>query len=279
VLGLLCLDYPKGLIYSGLLIAAAGIVAVSPAGEVIGRASLGCRPATTEERHKISVAWNMVVAAIGQALGSSAGERFAKVKLFVSEEKIPNAFALGRNTVCVTSGLLTLASPGDMAGALAHEAGHLHFGDAWRLAVALTSNWLGTACYLILDFGSKVCEAFGGGVLQSGRMFASSGGIAGVFLILMAMVVVIVAEVFNLAMRVVSFMFRIAAEVSLRAVRRHEEFRADLFARNIGFGPHLAKFLRQIEALDAAPRNIWAVLYRTHPPTAERIDRLLQEES
>ena len=93
-----------------------------------------------------------VVAAIGQALDSSAGERFANVKLFVSDEKLPNAFALGRNTVCVTRGLLNLTSPGDMAGVLAHEAGHLHFGDAGRLAVALTANRLGVASHRILDF-------------------------------------------------------------------------------------------------------------------------------
>ena len=116
-------------------------------------------------------------------------------------------------------------------------------------------------------------------MLQSGRMFASSGGIAGVFIILMALLAVIVANVFNLAMRVFSFTFKVAADVSLRAVGRNEEFRADLFARNIGFGPQLAKFLRQIEALDAAPRDIWAVLYRTHPPTAERIERLLHDVS
>jgi heat shock protein HtpX len=279
VLGLIFFDYPRGLIYSTLLMIAAGIFAVSPPGERIGRAVLGCRPATTEERQRITGVWNSVVAAIGLALGSGAGERFTNVKLFVSEEKLPNAFALGRNTVCVTRGLLNLASPVDMAGVLAHEAGHLHFGDSGRLAVALTANRLGVASHKILDLCSRIFEDFARGVLQSGRVFAGSGGIAGVFIILMALLAVIVANVFNLAMRVVSFTFQMAADVSLRAVGRNEEFRADLFARNIGFGPQLAKFLRQIEALDAAPRDIWAVLYRTHPPTAERIERLLHDVS
>lgn len=282
VLGLICFDYPNGLIYTALLMIAAGIFAISPVNEKIGRAVLGCRPATTEERKKITVVWNSVVAAIGQALGSSTGERFASVKLFVSDEKLPNAFAVGRNTICVTRGLLSLTGHSlgaDMAGVLAHEAGHLHFGDSGRLAVALTANRLGVASYRILDFWSRICEAFGRGALQSGRMLAVSGGIAGVFITLMVMLAVLVANVFNLAMKVFSFTFQVAANVSLRAVGRNEEFRADLFARNIGFGPQLAKFLRQIEALDAAPKDIWAVLYRTHPPTATRIDRLLQDAS
>jgi hypothetical protein len=49
VLGLICFDYPNGLIYSALLMIAAGIFAISPVNEKIGRAVLGCRPATTEE--------------------------------------------------------------------------------------------------------------------------------------------------------------------------------------------------------------------------------------
>jgi heat shock protein HtpX len=280
VLGLICFDYPKGLIYSALVVIAAVMFATSPVKERIGGAVLGCRPATTEERNKITRVWDSVVAAIGQALGSSTAERFAHIKIFVSDEKLPNAFAVGRNTICVTKGLLSLTGhslgTGDIAGVLAHEAGHLHFGDSGRLAIALTANRLGVASYQILDFSSRACEAFGKGVLQSGRMLGSSGGIAGIFISLTAMFVVVVANVFNLAIKVFSFTFRIAANVSLRAVGRTEEFRADLFARNIGFGPQLVKFLRQIEAIDAAPRDIWALLCRTHPPTAERIDRLLK---
>jgi heat shock protein HtpX len=280
VLGLICFGYPNGLLYSALVLIAAGMIAISPVKERIAGAVLGCRPATTEERNKITAVWNSVIAAIGQTLGSSTAERFANIKLFVSDEKLPNAFAVGRNTICVTRGLLTLTGhsldAGDIAGVLAHEAGHLHFGDSGRLAIALTANRLGVVSYRILDFSSSICEAFGRGVLQSGRMLGGSGGIAGIFITLTAMLVVVVANVFNLAMKVFSFTFQVAANVSLRAVGRTEEFRADLFARNIGFGPQLVKFLRQIEALDAAPRDIWAVLYRTHPPTAARIDRLLQ---
>ena len=121
------------------------------------------------------------------------------------------------------------------------------------MAVALTTNRLGVASHRILDSGSRIFEGFARGVLQSGRMFASSGGIAGVFIILMALLAVIIANVFNLAMRVFSFTFKVAADVSLRAVGRNEEFRADRFARNIGFGPQLAKFLRQIELWTQRP--------------------------
>lgn len=268
-------DYPNGLIFSVLLIFAAGGFAISPLNESIGRTSLGCRPATTEERQKILGAWNSVINAISQSLDDKTRERFEKVDLFVSDEKLPNAFALGRNTVCVTKGLLKLSSPGDITGVLAHEAGHLHFGDSQRLAMALTANRLGVASYRILDLASRLFEGLTKGVAGTGAAFARSSG--GAFVSIMGVLLWIAAVVTNIVLRVIAFVFKIAMDIGIHAVGRNEEFRADLFAKNIGYGQQLAKFLRQIEALDTAPQNIWQVLYRTHPPTAERIDRLIQD--
>lgn len=269
---LIFFDYPNGLIFSILLIIAAGGFAISPLNESIGRTSLGCRPATTEERRKILGAWNSVINAIGQSLDDKTRKRFEKVNLFVSDENSPNAFALGRNTVCVTKGLLKLSSPGDIAGVLAHEAGHLHFGDSQRLAMTLTANHLGVASYRILNLASRIFEGLTKAVAQTGAVFARSSG--GAFVSIMGVLLWITAIVTNTVLRAIAFIFKIAIDIGIHAVGRNEEFRADEFARNIGYGQQLAKFLRQIEVMDTAPQNIWQVLYKTHPPTAERIDRL-----
>lgn len=268
---LLFFDYPNGLIYSFILIAAAGIFAVSPLNESIGRTCLGCRPATTEEREKILGAWQAVINSIGNSLDDKTKERFENVKLFVSDEKLPNAFALGRNTVCVTKGLLYLSSPSEITGVLAHEAGHLHFGDSQRLAMALTANRLGVASYWVLDLFTRIFAGFSKGVSNAGMVFSRESG---VFISLMGLLLWISAVIINACMRIICFLFKMAVDIGIHAVGRKEEFRADLFAKNIGYGQPLAKFLRQIEALDTAPKNIWQVIYRTHPPTAERIDRL-----
>jgi len=276
ILGILIFNYPNGLIYSALLIIASGLFAVSPFKERIGCKVLGCRPATMAERQKLKGAWDSVVSALGQALDRRAMARFARVNLFVSDDKLPSAFAIGRNTVCVTKGLLNFASPGDIGGVLAHEAGHLHFGDAERLAVVLTAYRLGIASYRTLDTGLRIIEGFSRSLIQPGRQFAGSGGVV---LAIIGLIACLVTCAINVAMRVLSFVFQIVIEMSLSAAGRKEEFRADLFARNIGFGQQLARFLRQIEALDAAPKDIRSVLYRPHPPTAERIDRLIQDVS
>jgi heat shock protein HtpX len=282
-LGLICFDYPNGLIYSSSLIIAAGVMAISPVNESIGRKALGCRPATAEERDKVAAAWDAVVAAIGQALDGSTRGRFAGVHLFVSDERFPVAFALGRNTVCVTRGMVHLAAPGEIAGVLAHEAGHLHFGDSIRLAVAISISRIGVASYGVLDFLARICEGLGRGMMAAGRPIAGSSsgsdGIFGAFLCLMAGLAVVIATIAGIVIKMASFLLQKVADVSLGAVGRREEFRADLFAKNIGFGRQLAKYLLRTEALETAPKGVWAVLQRTHPPIAERIERLLQDVS
>jgi Zn-dependent protease with chaperone function len=265
-------DAPNGLIIALVCVVLGGLFAISPLNEFIGRTSLGCRPATTEERKKILGAWQMIINSIGNTLDNKTKERFENVDLFVSDEKLPNAFALGRKTVCVTKGLLKLSSASEITGVLAHEAGHLHFGDSQRLAMALTANRLGVVSYKVLDVLSKVFEGFTHGVSGAGSVFGSSG----VFVSLMGMILWLLAIIVQICLKAICFIFKIAVDVGIHAVGRSEEFRADLFAKNIGFGQPLAKFLRQIEALDSAPQNIWDVVYRTHPPTAERIDRLEQ---
>ncbi|CQR73269.1 hypothetical protein SOV_50500 [Sporomusa ovata DSM 2662] len=264
-------DYPQNLIYPGLIILAAGIFAISPINESIGRITLGCRPATTEETRKILGAWNQVIDSIGESLDINVRERFEKVNLFVSDEKLPNAFALGRNTVCVTKGLLNLSATSSIAGVLAHEAGHLHFGDSQRLAIAITVNQLGILAYNVLNLLARIVNGLGQGSVCIGSGFSRSGG--GVFAMIGA-IWSLFALVARLILQAFCFVSQLSMDLSIKAVGRNEEFRADLFAKNIGYGQPLAKFLRRIEALESAPQNIWQVLYRTHPPTAERIDRL-----
>ncbi|WP_371375243.1 M48 family metalloprotease [Sporomusa aerivorans] len=264
---LIFFHYPTGLIYSSLLILGIGIFAISPINESIGRFSLGCRPPTTEESRKILGSWNQVLGAVDKSLDGKTGARFEKVELFVSDEKLPNAFALGNNTICVTKGLLNFSSSANMAGVLAHEAGHLHFGDSQRLAIAVTANQLGILSYNLLGIITVLVDAAGkviSGLTQSRNPVVSLMGVA----------YSLFAIVVNVSLRVLCFVSQFSLKLSICAVGRGEEFRADLFAKNIGFGQPLAKFLRGIEALEGAPKNIWQVLYSTHPPTAERIDRL-----
>lgn len=275
VFGLILFNYPNGLIYSAIAITAAGILAISPVNECISRMARGCRPATAAERQTLTGAWDSVVAAIGQALGAKTGKRFARVKLVVSDHRLPDAFALGRNTIGVTRGLLHLAPSGDITGVLAHEAGHLHFGDAVRQSVNRVTKTLGAVSLRVLDCLIGMLEDLSRGLMKPGRLPAGSAAICGALIGLILCLAVILAVIIK---KVAGFTLGIAVDAGLGAVRRREEFRADLFARNIGFGQQLVKYLRLIEALETTPEDLRSVLYRVHPPTAERIDRLTQDD-
>ncbi len=63
-----------------------------------------------------------------------------KPRVAVADTAMPNAFAVGRSpstaTVCATSGLLSLLSPGELEGVLAHELTHIANRDVLLMTVA-----------------------------------------------------------------------------------------------------------------------------------------------
>jgi heat shock protein HtpX len=63
-----------------------------------------------------------------------------KPHLAIAETSMPNAFAVGRSpknsTVCATTGLLELLSPGELEGVLAHELTHIQNRDVMVMTIA-----------------------------------------------------------------------------------------------------------------------------------------------
>ena len=58
------------------------------------------------------------------------------------------------------------------------------------------------------------------------------------------------------------------------SVGRNEEFRADAYAKQLGYGEGLAKSLERYRSYERKIEGIWAAMCRTHPPVEERIKRL-----
>jgi heat shock protein HtpX len=63
-----------------------------------------------------------------------------KPRVAIADTPMPNAFAIGRSptqaTVCATTGLLTLLSPAELEGVLAHELTHVQNRDVLLMTVA-----------------------------------------------------------------------------------------------------------------------------------------------
>jgi heat shock protein HtpX len=220
------------------------------------------RPVTREELPEVY--------AIVEELTQKAG--MPMPKLYVSPADQPNAFATGRNphhaAVCVTQGILQVLDRDELRGVLAHELSHVENRDILISSVA-------AAVALGITFLARMAmwgAVFGGGDRDGGNAFGA------------------------LAMAVLA---PVAAGMMQMALSRSREFQADASgAHLLHDGEPLARALEKIEAyvkqrpMDVNPAQAqayivnpltgrkveFANLWSSHPPTAERVQRLRTQQ-
>jgi heat shock protein HtpX len=188
-------------------------------------------------------------------------------KVAISASTQPNAFATGRDpehaVVCVTQGMLQVADRDELAGVIGHELAHVKNRDMLIGTVAAT---LSAAVVMLARFGLW----FGGD--------DEGGGLVGGLLML------ILAPV--------------AAMLIQMAISRTGEYRADRMGAEISGRPAaLASALQKLESVarrrpmevNPSAAHLCIVnplragglmaLFRTHPPTEERVRRLQAMEA
>jgi heat shock protein HtpX len=191
-------------------------------------------------------------------LRQRAGLPMPKVAVAPSEQ--PNAFATGRNpahaVVCFTQGIIRSMSGDELAGVAAHELAHIKNRDMLTNTVAATMA--GAVTFL-----ARFAFFFGG---------RDRNPLAGLAMLILAPLAAILVQM---------------------AISRQMEFRADRVGAEIAGSPvGLAKALQRLEAtsrripMEVNPsaahvcivnplrRGGLAGLFRTHPPTEERVARL-----
>jgi heat shock protein HtpX len=188
--------------------------------------------------------------------------------VYVLESNQPNAFATGRNpensAVAVTRGLIQACDSEELAGVIAHELAHIKNRDT--LIMTITATLAGA-----IGFLSQFAFFFGGG-----RDDRNPLGM--------------------ISMLLVMILAPLAAMLVQTAISRTREYSADRAGAMICGQPlWLARALQRIEQLargvvnEPAERNpasahLFIVnplrmggidsLFRTHPPTADRVRRL-----
>jgi len=190
-----------------------------------------------------------------------------KPTVAVADTQTPNAFATGRSqkssTVAVTTGLLQSLDQAELEGVIAHELAHVKNRDVMVMTIA---SFLATIAMFIVRWG----WLFGGGRNRRG-----GGGV--------------------LAAIAVSVVVWIVSFVLIRALSRYREYAADRGAAVITGNPSaLASALMTIEGrMDRVPqedmrqqsemnaffiipfdKGVISRLFRTHPSTEKRIERL-----
>jgi heat shock protein HtpX len=199
-----------------------------------------------------------------------------KPKVAVADNRMPNAFALGRGpksaTVCATTGIMELLSPAELEGVMAHELTHI--GNRDVLVMTLAGFFATIAAYIV----------------QFGFLFGGGGGYGDDDDNPSAMVLILV----SLVVYVVSFFL-------MQALSRYREFAADrgaavITGRPSALAPALMRIshgmdqipkqdLRASSELSAfyffppAAKSAIGGLFATHPPMEKRIEALQRLES
>src|SRR3990172_78900 len=190
-------------------------------------------------------------------------------KVCLTPEEAPNAFATGRDpqhaAVAVTQGMLRIAAPEELEGVMAHELSHVAHRDILISSIAATL----AGAIMVL---ARMAMWFGG----RGDDDEEGGGVGIVGMVLLAVLAPIAALLIQMA------------------ISRSREFLADEGAARLTRKPwalagaleKLELAAQQIPLASASPATShmyivnpltgfsFANLFRTHPPTEERIARL-----
>ena len=230
-------------------------VALTPAGEAFFRFLQGCRrPIRAEEEKLLSVFHNVC---------KSVNVNPDNYEFYISDDKLPNAFTMGRKTVCVTRSLLNGSTEEELQGVLAHKLGHHINGDAVR---GIIFNMITLVGQIIMWGGfliGKILSLIKAVAGQGDKQVAEHAGIFNVF----AGMVRVLVWFFQIFVWIPIF-------VGACFGSRQQEYRADEYAAKIGYSEGLLSFLNRILDIDGRPSGFMGLLYRTHSKTGDRIRKL-----
>lgn len=241
-----------------LLYAISISLALSPIGEVFLRFIEGARPIqTTEEKNYLEPIFEEVYA--------NAKEQYPNlsdnIELYLMDKGFVNAFAFGRNSIAVTTLAVNTFSEEELKGIIGHEFGHIVHGDT----KALLLNVIGNGIFTILMFIAQIIITI---VNFCADLTKSSVNPVLIVIRLIIKFTTTLLYLFILG-------FTLLGEVVLSINSRSNEYNADKFSYDIGFGDGLIRGLYILQKL-SIPGNISLIekIRASHPHTASRIARL-----
>jgi heat shock protein HtpX len=190
-------------------------------------------------------------------------------KLYVVEDAAPNAFATGRKpeeaSITVTTGLFEIMTDRELEGVLGHELGHIRNYD---IRVSLIVFGLVVAVGILADIFMRF--AFFGG--------RRGGGQAQLLFLLFGVVAALVAPLLAGAVQAaISRQREYLADATSAMTTRDPDGLASALVKLGDFGRPLQRANTSMAHLwiaDPLPPNALARMFATHPPIAERIERL-----
>lgn len=234
------------------------ILALSPIGEWILRLQTGCKKIKRmEQLSKIESLFNEVYIKAKQQDPMLPNG----IKLYINNDMEPNAFATGRKTICITEGLLYL-DDNLIKAALGHELGHLAHKDTDLILMVSVGNFIITGTIVFI------------------RLFVTFWQIVyGIFFSFLgegSFIATIANALYGLIINIIIMGFMwIWTKIGILLVmktNRENEFEADKFSFDLGYGDNLCALLDNIEC--KYKKGLFANLSSSHPNKDDRISRL-----
>lgn len=228
------------------------VLALSPIGEWILRLQQGCKPLARKEHiERLMPLFNEVYNR-AKEIDPSIPDG---VKLFISKDTAPNAFATGRKTICLTKGMLEFSDE-EIKATLAHEFGHLSAKDTDFILIITVGNMIVSALFIIY----RIIIWFVG--IMTSFINNSLSSLLMTFLIDVVLV------------GLMWLWTKFGTVLVMYSVRKNE-YEADVFAHKCGFGTSLIHVLDRISQFDGqTSKGLWANLASSHPDPDQRIGKL-----
>ena len=252
--------YWRSLLISIVLYLISVTIALSPIGEFILRVQNGCHKINrVEQVERLDPIFKDVYSRAKQ----KNPELSDNIQLFISDSKAPNAFATGRNTICLTTGILKV-SDNELRGVLAHEFAHIANKDTDLILVITVGNMIVTAMIImiriIITVLSLIFSLFS---IFGGRDNAATGIgalLGGAFV--------------NAVIGVLMYIWTKFGQLLVLKGSRSSEYLADEYAYHLGYGEGICSFLDKYDKFKA--KGLFAILSSSHPRKDDRIARLQQ---
>lgn len=224
-------------------------VALSPVGEWILRLQTSCKKIKRKEHiNRLEPLFNEVLER-ARRINPSIPE---DVQLFISNDECANAFATGRKTICLTKGFLSYSDE-QIKATFAHELGHLAHKDTDLILIITIGNFIVTGLFIIYRV---IVNIMG---IAFAAMSEELGGAISRILI-------------DLILVALMWLWTKIGTLLVMHSSRQNEYLADEFAFNCGYGDSLASVLDTFSG--CGQKGLWANLASSHPDSDDRIAKL-----
>lgn len=259
------------LLYGILLYGITAAIALSPVGEWLFRLSNGCKKIEDSEILNRLQPLFMEVKERAKAKHSDFVIDDG-ITLYICDNYDINAFAMGRRTVCVTYGLLSLTDE-QIKAVLGHEFGHLATHDTDLTLLITVGNFIITAIVTFV----RVVLAIYNFIISLVAAFAGDDGA------LVGILHAIASFITTLCINGLMWAWTQLGILLVMKSSREAEFEADAFSCDLGYSEALLSFFHTLHGVEGRTKkedrgNIFAALSASHPDTGKRIARIESRE-